>query len=73
MFEVNENLMIAIINYLGERPYKEVAGLIGSIRQLRKVENTPVEQEPEVSKVRKVIPKKEEEVCKDTVPSAKKK
>ena len=37
-FIINEDLLRAINGYLGEQPFKEVAGLIGALSQLQPVE-----------------------------------
>lgn len=38
-YQMNEALIIAILKYLAERPYKEVAALISEIMKLRPIEN----------------------------------
>jgi hypothetical protein len=58
MFEIREDLIGAIVNYLGNRPYNEVYGLIEGIKQVKKIEPKPEAKEEE---------------CKDTATSAKKK
>jgi hypothetical protein len=58
MFEIREDLIVALMNYLGKRPYNEVYGLIEGIKQVKKIE--PKEEA-------------KEEACKDTATSAKKK
>jgi len=41
---ISEKLAQVLLNYLGERPYKEVAGLINQLMQLKKIEKP---KEPE--------------------------
>jgi hypothetical protein len=38
MYEINEQLLLAILNYLGEKPFKEVNHLIAGIQSLNKAE-----------------------------------
>jgi hypothetical protein len=47
MFEVSESTIIAVLNYLGKRPYVEVAELIVKLSQLKQVEQKPVTPEQE--------------------------
>jgi SHS2 domain-containing protein len=75
MFEIREDLIVALVNYLGKRPYNEVYGLIEGIKQVKKIE--PKEEVREVTpettpeEIAEAIIK--EEACKDTATSAKKK
>jgi hypothetical protein len=41
---ISEKLAQIILNYLGERPYKEVAGFINQLMQLKRIEKP---KEPE--------------------------
>jgi hypothetical protein len=47
MFEVSQDTIIAVLNYLGKRPYVEVAELIVKLSQLKQVEQKPVVQDQE--------------------------
>ena len=67
MFEIREDLIVSLVNYLGNRPYNEVYGLIEGIKHVKKIE-----PKPEVNEEAKTEEPKEE-VCKDTATSAKKK
>lgn len=48
-FEIDERLAVALLNYLGERPHREVAGFIAALSHLRPIE-TPQDQECEAPK-----------------------
>ena len=37
-FEIDEDLAQSILNYLSEKPYKEVMVLVGKMMQLKKIE-----------------------------------
>ena len=34
MYEINEQLLLAIVNYLGQQPFNEVYGLMTKIQEL---------------------------------------
>ena len=42
-FEIEEKLAQAVLNYLAQKPYAEVAPLIAELMQLKKVEEVKVE------------------------------
>jgi len=67
MFEIREDLIVALVNYLGNRPYNEVYRLIEGVKQVKKIE--PKEEAKEEAKTEET----KEEACKDTATSAKKK
>jgi hypothetical protein len=45
MFEIKEDLIVALVKYLGNRPYNEVYGLLEGIKQIKKIETKPEEKE----------------------------
>jgi len=46
-YTIDEKLAQVLLNYLGEKPYREVAGLINQLMQLKKIEKPKVEEKSE--------------------------
>jgi len=40
-FEIKENFANAILNYLADKPYKEVAAFVAGLMQLKPIEEKP--------------------------------
>lgn len=45
-FIIPSNLLQAVLDYLAARPYKEVAGAVPQLMNLRPYKEPPVEKEP---------------------------
>lgn len=56
-FIIKEDLLRAINGYLGEKPFREVAGLIGALSQLALVEKKPIENPVENKEEKKCVEK----------------
>ena len=46
-YTIDEKLAQTVLNYLSEKPYKEVAGFINQLMQLKRIEKPKVEEKSE--------------------------
>ena len=52
MFQINQQLLQAIINYLIERPYKETAGLLQTLGALKPIDEKKEVKKEEITKIK---------------------